>query len=150
MILDQLQHHHVYHPLGTRIVAGFEWLQRFSPETADGRYEIDGRELFALVQSYETTAATEKRFESHRNYIDIQYIVHGCEVIYYAPLMALKEATPYQADSDYTLYHDGADQTPLQLGPGMFALFYPQDGHKPGCVSEVIGRIKKVVLKIQI
>ena len=59
------------------------------PETAElpvGRYELDGDNIFVLIQDQTTAPVENKRAESHRNYIDIQYLFTGKEVQGYAPL----------------------------------------------------------------
>jgi biofilm protein TabA len=150
MILDTLSQQAAYQALGPRIARGFAWFTGFSPEMPDGRYDISGPDVFALVQSYDTVAASEKKYEAHRDYIDIQYVAHGSEVIYYAPLDRLQPVTDYHAEKDYQLYADPAVFTPLHLAAGSFALFYPQDGHKPGCVNGAVCRIKKVVIKVRV
>src|SRR5687768_2776721 len=134
MILDTLSHSASYRQLGSRFVAGLKWLEEFSPATADGRYDIDGDHVFALVQSYDTVPPTEKKYESHRVYADIQYIAEGSEVIYYATIAGLVPTTAYDETKDCLLYSDPAAATPLFMAPGRFAIFFAQDGHKPGCV----------------
>lgn len=60
------------------------------PETAElpvGRYELDGDNIFVLIQDQTTAPVENKRAESHRNYIDIQYLFTGKEVQGYAPLL---------------------------------------------------------------
>ena len=42
-----------------------------------GRYELDGDNLFALVQEYESKPKAEARMESHRLYTDLQYVISG-------------------------------------------------------------------------
>ena len=52
------------------------------PETAElpvGRYELDGDNIFVLIQDQTTAPVENKRAESHRNYIDIQYLFTGKE-----------------------------------------------------------------------
>jgi biofilm protein TabA len=150
VILDTLAHSDRYAALGPRIARGLAWLASFSPAFLDGRHEIDGENIFALVQSYDTVPPTEKRFESHRDYIDIQYVHAGREVILYAPLSELTPETGYDAARDFTLYRDPTVSTPLALAPGYFTLFYPHDGHKPGCLSGPPERIRKVVIKVRV
>jgi biofilm protein TabA len=150
MILDTLSQSASYQPLGSRFVAGLKWLGEFSPATADGRYDIDGDDVFALVQSYDTVPPAEKKYESHRVYADIQYIAEGWEVIYYAPTAGLVPRMTYDETKDYLLYSDPAAATPLFLAPSSFAIFYAQDGHKPGCVHKTAARIKKVVVKVRL
>lgn len=150
MILDTLSHAASYQQLGPRFAAGFKWLVDFSPTMADGRYEIDGDHVFALVQSYVTVPPAEKKYESHRVYADVQYIAEGSEVIYYAPTAALIPTMAYDEGKDCLLYSDPVAATPLFLAPGCFAIFHPQDGHKPGCVHNTASRIKKVVVKVRL
>lgn len=148
MILDSLANASLYRPLGPRIARGLAWLADFSAQTPDGRYDIDGDDLFALVQSYDTVPANEKKFESHRRYLDIQFMAAGTESIHYAPLASLRPSTDYDAVKDFSLYADPAAATPLHLSPGSFAIFFPADGHKPGCsAGSSPVRIKKVVIK---
>jgi biofilm protein TabA len=150
MILDLLVHADSYHALSPGFAAGLDWLAKFTPQTADGRYDIDGDNVFALVQSYDTVAPTEKKYESHRIYADIQYVATGSELILYAPTAQLQPATAYDGDKDFLLYADPVATTPLLLGPGRFAVFLPQDGHKPGCVDGTPCRMKKVVIKVRV
>jgi YhcH/YjgK/YiaL family protein len=150
MILDTLPHAPRYAALSPRIALGFDWLARFDPQIADGRYPLDGDEVYALVQSYETKAAAEKKFESHHTYLDIQYLAVGNETIFYAPTAALVSSTAYDPVKDYLLYNDPAQATPLLMTPGSFALFFPPDGHKPGCLNGPVCRIKKVVIKARV
>jgi YhcH/YjgK/YiaL family protein len=150
MILDTLSQFASYQQIGLRFVAGFKWLATFSPTSADGRCDIDGDNVFALVQSYDTVPSLEKKYESHRVYADIQYVADGSELIYYAPTVGLQVTKAYDEVKDYQLYSDPAAATPLLLEPGMFAIFYAHDGHKPGCLHRAATRIKKVVIKVRL
>jgi biofilm protein TabA len=150
MILDTLSHSASYQQLGPRFAAGLKWLEEFLPATVDGRYDIDGDDVFALVQSYDTVPPVEKKYESHRVYADIQYIAEGAEVIYYAPTAGLVPTIAYDETKDCLLYSDPAAATPLFMAPGRFAIFYAQDGHKPGCVHDRASSIKKVVVKVRL
>ena len=64
MILDLLSQAPRYAGLGPRISIGLDWLARFDPHTADGRYDLDDDNVYALVQSYDTVPPAEKKFES--------------------------------------------------------------------------------------
>ena len=151
MILDLISHASHYHTLGPRFAAGLQWLAAFSPETADGRYDIDGDLVYALVQSYPTVAAAEKKYESHRLYADIQFIAAGAESILYTPIDELAAATDYDLQKDFLLYRDPvAPGTSLAMQPGCFAIFLPHDGHKPGCLAAAPAHIKKVVIKVRL
>ncbi|MBI4027569.1 MAG: YhcH/YjgK/YiaL family protein [Verrucomicrobia bacterium] len=150
MIFDTLEHSALYEHLGAGFARGFRYLQAFKPDTPDGRYELDGANVFALVQGYATTPAAGKKFESHRTYIDLQYVADGEELIQYAPIAALTVDTPYVAKDDYLLYRDFAPATSLIFAPRHFALFYPNDGHKPCCCVTAPVKVRKVVVKIRV
>lgn len=151
MILDLLSHASHYHSLGPRFTAGLQWLATFAPATADGRYDIEADNVYALVQSYPTVAAAEKKYESHHLYADIQLIVSGQESILYAATDGLTAVTAYDSQRDFVLYADPVSAaTPLAMTAGHFAMFFPHDGHKPGCVSGPAGPVKKVVVKVRL
>jgi len=150
MVIDTLAHAGNYQLLGPRFAAGLNWLQTFQPSMPDGRYDIEGDEVFALVQSYDTVPPTQKKYESHCRHADIQYVATGTEVIHYAPTAGLQPDSLYDAEKDFLLYADATADTSLHLPPGSFAIFYPQDGHKPGCVNGAPCRMKKVVIKVRI
>jgi biofilm protein TabA len=150
MILDSLARAAAYRALGPRIAAGLDYLAAFDPDTPIGRHLIDGEDLFAMVQEYETAPATEKRFESHLRYIDIQYLVSGRERMLHAPADTLEVATPYNDEKDVAFYTDPAASSSLLVLPGQFALFYPADGHKPGCMAGGREAVRKVVVKVRV
>lgn len=150
MILDTLTGAAAYGALNHRFATALAWLADFSPETPDGRTDLEGDDLYALVQSYGTVNPDQKPYESHRDYADIQYVAAGVEVIYYAPVSSLRPTTAYDPQKDCRLYADSSAGTPLQLGPGTLAIFLPHDGHKPGCVNGAPELIKKVVIKVRL
>ncbi len=151
MILDHLAHAALDRHLPPRFARGLDWLRAFDPQTPPGRLAIEGDDLYAIVQAYDTKPSAEKPFETHRAYADIQYVVEGWEVIGFAPLAAIQEILrPYDTKTDCALHADPPRSSDLLLGPGMFAIFWPTDGHKPGCALGAPSRVVKVVLKVRL
>ena len=150
MILDSLANAALYRALGPRIAAGLDYLAGFDPSTPDGKVELDGTDLYAAVQSYDTAPGAEKRWESHQRHLDIQYLVSGQERILHAAAGAMEVETPYNDAKDVTFYRDPAASTSCLLGPGDFAVFWPADGHKPGCMAGGRDAVRKVVVKIRL
>jgi YhcH/YjgK/YiaL family protein len=150
MITDTLDNLSCYQPLGSRIARGLAWLAACPSGAADGRYDIEGDKLYALVQSYESVPATQKKYEAHRAYADLQYVVAGAETIHYAPVGSLLAETAYDVERDFQLYRDPTHDMALRLSAGRFALFFTQDAHKPGCISDVSCAIRKIVIKIRL
>ncbi|HEX8274558.1 MAG TPA: YhcH/YjgK/YiaL family protein [Longimicrobiaceae bacterium] len=135
-------------PDGVR--AALDYLRGFDPATPDGRYPVRGEEVFALVQTYETGPATEKRFESHRAHLDVQYVAEGEERILHAPTRLLEVADPYDPATDLAFYADPRACSSLLLRAGDLAVLLPGDGHKPGCMAGGRHRVRKVVVKVRI
>ncbi|MHC4951330.1 MAG: NanQ anomerase/TabA/YiaL family protein, partial [Planctomycetota bacterium] len=100
MILDQLDSALMYTGLGERIAVGLALLNEDSVRNAaPGKYEVDGENLFYIVDEYETKPIEKGRLEIHRKYLDIQYIVRGEECIGYAPLEGLTETMAYDGEN---------------------------------------------------
>jgi YhcH/YjgK/YiaL family protein len=151
MILDTLQQWHHYRWLGDRFERAFEYLAHFDPATPDGRHEIDGSDVYASVMRYTTRLVDQFKFEAHREYADVQFIVSGRERILWAPLASLVQVTePYDAAKDLIFFAPPAVWTPLQLGAGQFAVFLPEDGHAPSTEWGGVCDVLKVVMKVRV
>lgn len=113
-----------------------------------GRNEIDGDDVFANVQEYTTVPATEKRFEAHRRYYDLQYVVEGVDLMEYAPLNTLQPVQSFDEESDFGLY-DGEAHATVVLHACEFAIVAPEDAHKPGCAVGAPAKVRKIVVKVR-
>lgn len=149
MILDSL---HGFDDTGLPdgVREAMRWLRGFDPAMEDGRYPVRGDEVFALVQTYETGPATEKRFESHRAHLDVQYVAEGEERILHAPVRLLAVAEAYDPDRDVAFYEEPGYASSILMRPGDFAVLLRGDGHKPGCMAGGRHRVKKVVVKVRV
>jgi len=151
MIVNSLKHAARYESLHPRFAKAFAFLRQHDFSLMEpGRVELDGSDLFALVQSYNTMNATEKKWETHEKFIDIQYVASGTEIIGWAPEGSLEPAGDYNPDKDICFYQDGAPFTPIRLETGFFAILLPEDIHKPGCAAGLSEPIIKVVVKVRI
>lgn len=149
MIYDHLDHAACYRGLSSHFAHAFDYLLTFNPATPPGRIAVDGNDVYASVQHYTTTPAAERSFEAHRRYADIQCVFAGRELIHVAPLDRLVVTTPYVETDDYALY-SGPNDLPLPLRPREFAVLFPQDGHKPGCLWQTTQPVVKVVMKVRL
>lgn len=122
----------------------------FSQLTA-GRYEIEGDRIFALVSEYETEPKMKRKPEAHRKYIDIQYVAAGEEWIGCSPLSSGYEVLQDElAERDLIFYREVRQEVELLLKPGVYAILFPNDVHRPCCMLHVPARVKKVVIKIAV
>jgi biofilm protein TabA len=120
-------------------------------ELPDGRIDIDGDRVFALVQSYKSKMERHSpTFEAHRRYIDIQYIVSGTEILGWAPLDAVSVTIPYDQEKDVLLGKVAADMwTPVRFTEGQAIVLYPTDAHAPSLAVGQPETIKKIIMKVE-
>ena len=146
MILDKITNYKLYAGLGQDFKEAFELLLNNQAEKAPGRYDFKNG-MFYLVQSYETKPEAEGFFEAHRKYIDLQFIASGKERHDYAHISTLKIRDNYDDEKDFISF-DGKGAA-LTLDAGYFAIYFPEDGHKPNLrVEDKAEAVTKVVFKI--
>ena len=151
MILDTLVQWHQYAALSPRLAPAFAFLEKVTDDTPVGRHEIAGDDVFALVQRHNTKPVQECQYESHRKYLDVQYIHGGREVIYWAPLPLLTNVTmAFDPAKDAALYGLVAEGLPVAVRAGQFAMLFPADGHAPSCAWEQPAMVFKVVVKVRV
>jgi len=114
------------------------------------RYDIDGDNLYAPITEYLTKNVEDAKFEAHRKYIDIQYVISGVEQMSSAPMSMKKEViTPYDATKDIE-FMTVTQSTSYKATPERFFLFFPSDIHRPGVKVDENSQVRKVVVKLKI
>ena len=144
-----LENYKKVHP---RFEAAFEGLKKLVAENAEvGKYEIEGSDVYAMVQEYKTKAPEEAKFEAHRKYIDIQYIISGVEKMEMIDVSKATEITEYDVEKDFQFFDYGNTAVLGCFEDEDFAVFFPQDVHKPGmAVDSGSSAVKKIVVKIKV
>jgi len=151
MILDQINNAHLYASLHPRFVRTFEILEDKSlSQKQDGKYPIDGDNVYYSIQKYTTKPLSEGKLEAHRKYIDIQFLLSGVELLGYAPLKDLTVAEEYNTEKDIAFYETPKEITKVNLEPGLFCILFPDDAHLPGCHLIESSNTRKVVIKIRL
>jgi biofilm protein TabA len=148
MIIDLLANMGLYGELSAGLTAGLAYLTQHDLRSlAPGRVEIEGDRLFAIIQEYETKLPGAGKWEAHRRYWDIQYVVRGVECLHYANIRHLP-AGDYNAEKDFLPLQGDGDRVTLR--EGMVAILSPQDAHMPGMAVEQPLRVRKVVVKVAV
>lgn len=151
MIVDKLENANQYAGLSEKIERAFEILSDKSlAEKEDGRYEVDGDNLFYIVQRYQTKTIDKARFEAHEKYIDIHLVTNGTELIGHTLLDELEIEKPYDELNDIILYKAPDDINTVKLCKGTFCVLFPQDKHMPRCCVKKPGEVCKIVVKVRI
>ncbi len=149
MIADNIRNAALYYGMGP----GFEKALRYLAETdfsrcAPGRVDLDGNALYAVISEYTTKPVSDASWETHRKYIDLQYLAAGREQIAVADLQALTPAADYDETKDCQFFRGSGWNLPLN--GGTFAVFFPHDAHMPGIADGAPAMVRKVVVKIRV
>ena len=149
MIIDKIENAGLYSGISERIKTALDYIQNTDFSIREnGRYEIDGDTIFALVNEYKTKNANESFLEGHRDYIDVQFIVEGFEQVGVVMLDGQKAVKEYDANDDFVLFSE--KHSLISLKKDMFVIFFPDDLHMPGLKIGKPASVKKVVVKVKI
>jgi YhcH/YjgK/YiaL family protein len=128
----------------------FEWLGDLSSDSPCGTEERYDGNFKLSIDSYRTKAFKDCRFESHREFIDIQFCQSGGELIHWTNYLNLELDGHYKASRDVQFYKtpEVRKEVVLPMELGTYAIFYPEDAHCPQVTNMQNKYSKKVVLKI--
>jgi biofilm protein TabA len=151
MILDRIDNARLYVGLNARFAKAFEILRdKTLSQKEDGKYPVDGENIYYTIQRYTTKPLNEGNLEAHRKYIDIQFLLEGVELLGYAPLKGLTTAEVYNPQKDIVFFNTPNDITKVILEPGLFCILFPDDAHLPCRQLAGPAEVRKVVIKIRL
>ena len=105
---------------------------------------------FILEQAYITKDKKDCFFESHRKYIDIQYIFEGSEIMEVENINKLQITQEYNESLDFAKYEQKPNSSTLIINENELAIFYPNDAHMPCIKVDNNQKIIKAVFKIAV
>ena len=150
MILDLIIHAEKYYSLGKGIEQALKYLSSTDFSNLEkGKHEIIPDKLYGIINEYDTVDASMEQMESHKKFIDVQFIVSGEELIGHDFLHQQTISKEYDPETDFMLYTD-LPKFFSKLTTGMFAIFYPTDLHMPNLKIDNPLSVKKVVMKVSI
>ena len=150
MILDTHDNLHHYAGLfrGVDPQPLFEWLKNCRDFPHGQKVEFAGDQLFAKTMRLDTGAREDFKWETHREYIDLQYITGGGEVIEWAPAAKLTADGAYDGKTDFQFYYPAEADVVLPMTDGFFVFLFPRDGHKPLVGNGTDRHVEKAIAKI--
>ncbi|MAC84282.1 MAG: YhcH/YjgK/YiaL family protein [Arcobacter sp.] len=132
----------------------FDYLENITDDFLDIKdgecvKEMISEDIFVLKQAYYTKNREDCFFESHKKYIDIQFMVKGEEYMDVCDLDSLEIETNYVEKTDFIKYKGKENGTSkLLITENCLAIFYPSDAHQPCVKVENKELIYKAVIKI--
>ena len=154
MICDELVNAAVYEGVHPRLRAAFHFLRQPGLDRLPlGEYEIDGRNVYAIVQEYTTRTRAEGLWEAHRRYIDVQYVNSSAEQMGVASVSSMRVTRAYDEASDSSLFepaNGAAVGEFFVLRAGTFCVLMPHEAHMPGQALAEPQPVRKVVVKVRV
>ena len=147
MILDYYKNYHTYVNAVPGLEEGMAFVQTLLDKPA-GPYHTK-TDMYAMVQEGSTYDITSDRMETHRKFLDVQFVFSGQEVFEWEEAEQLEIDTPYEEETDFVFYKGSGKA--YRATPGMFYVLFPQDAHKcRGAVNRQSSPYRKIVLKLPI
>ena len=153
MIVDSIQNYAKYAHLPEKIVRAIEYIGSTDFAFVEsGQYELDGKKLVSIVSRYKTKMPEQAVWESHRKYIDVQFVADGNERFGHVALAnAPPLKTDYSDEKDVMFYEPGTETFAAPMGT--FMIFHPVDIHAPGLAAgnpPMPSEVVKVVVKVAV
>ena len=116
----------------------------------NGEVEVEGRTIFARINTYDTEPKADRKSEKHNDYIDVQFVSQGEETVWYIPLhegCVLSEDK--FAENDVAFYKNAGEINCVNLKAGDLAIFFPWEIHRPNCRTGAEPYfVQKIVVKV--
>jgi YhcH/YjgK/YiaL family protein len=148
MIIDRIENAKLYQGFGHGVAEAFDFLTKTDlAALPNGKHEVDGDKLFAMVQRYQGRPISDAKWEYHEKYLDVQFVVNGDEIMGYAPWDGyLPVEMPYDPAKDAGFVSAAGVMVPVSSG--MFAVFAPRELHAP-CLATTpaTADIFKIIMK---
>ena len=147
MIIDTLQNLEKYVSLNPLFGIVVDFLKNNDLETLEiGKHAIKGDDVFVNIQLAKGKTPEEAVVETHRVMADIQIPLSGEETYGFIPEEDLPEME-YDEAKDMAKFPGVPSQSLVTCRKGMFAIFFPQDGHAP-CITRE-NELKKAIFKVK-
>lgn len=147
MILDKIENIDIYTNINSEIR---DFIKDLSGDITLGRYELSNG-AYVNVETYTTKTEAQGKFESHKNFIDIQLLLEGEEIIYFEDIEYLTSKTGYNIEKDIIFYDENiSNGLKYKLDGTNFAIIYPHEGHAPQICFNQNRQVKKVVVKVPV
>lgn len=115
---------------------------------APGRYPIDGDDVWVKISDITTKPEEEALYEAHENFIDIQMVIHGHEVIRCAFRRDMEGVLEAHPERDVTFFRGIG--MPFSLTDGDYLILFPDDVHAPALCQQAPATVRKALFKVRV
>lgn len=147
MIYDKLNKISAYKGLNKNLDTAIDYITSHNlQELPLGKTVIDGDNVYVNCMECETAPISSKKYELHREYMDIQIDLKGAERVITGDSASM-EMGEYNADGD-CCFGQSAPLCDCTLGPEAFTICMVGEPHMPGVALENPESIRKCVFKV--
>ncbi|MGC4035305.1 MAG: YhcH/YjgK/YiaL family protein [Chitinophagaceae bacterium] len=152
MITSTIDNLKLYRHLHPNLAKAIDYIDRTDfAKMKPGKYDVDGEQVFFMINEYNTKPAADCEPERHRRYTDIQFMIKGEEKFGYTPFTDQPCSTDFLPDNDVAFYKLSEQVINyVLLSPGQFIIFLPTDIHQPEVYVNAPSPVRKVVFKIDL
>ena len=151
MIKNSLKYTKNYYNLSEKIKLGLEYLENNDlKDTPNGKYEILGQDVFINIQDYTSKPEIQGKWEAHRKYIDIQFMIKGTEKIGVGEIQDYETTEAYSEENDVEFLKTDKPSQFITMNENDYIILYPYDVHMPQITVDEPSYVKKAVLKISV
>lgn len=149
MIYGNSQHASQYFGLSPRLDRAIVYLQSHDLAAMEpGRYPIFGDDVWVKISDITTKPESEALYEAHDNFIDIQMVLHGKEIIRCAFRRDMEGILAAPPDRDVIFYRGRG--LPFSLTDGDFLILFPDDVHAPALSDQAPAPVRKALFKVRV
>ena len=151
MITNNLSRLDRYDYHNKRFQSAFDFLRNSDLLSLTPGTEISvGDGVLAKIQEYTTDPEETRKFETHRDYFDIQFVVGGEEFVGIVPAADLVPDGEYDEATDIQYYRNPPRHGGAVLRDGDFVIVPPEDAHRPNCQANGPCVVRKIVVKVKV
>ncbi|MEZ8991212.1 YhcH/YjgK/YiaL family protein [Vibrio breoganii] len=115
-----------------------------------GRHNVDDTGVFVMLAEAITEAKQNRLSEIHKEFIDIQIILEGEETIGYSNHISNEAKAKDKLENDVMFFEHVENEQFVHLKEGDFAVFYPNQAHRPLCATNDPMAVRKAIVKVPI
>ncbi|ROS11140.1 biofilm protein TabA [Raoultella sp. BIGb0399] len=112
----------------------------------DGQFEKNGV-LFKTFTA-PTVLPHERKPETHKEFIDIQFVITGKERVEFCSTGNIKPSESHPEQDNYFYTRSSVSLDGIDMNNGDFVVFFPWDIHAPLCHDTECQQIRKIVAKV--
>lgn len=146
MIVDYVKNLWRYKGISERLDRTMDFLMTCDPASLESRTVLDGENAYVNKQIAALCPEKDGRWESHFRYLDIHVAVDGTHTVGCLNNADGMNWTVVNEKEDYEISDDTFAACKAELLPGMCAIVWPGEPHKPSIGQ---GKCLKLVAKVK-